>query len=105
MAGKARIPVDSWFDEDPDLELVSSERVKQVLAGTLGYDELESSEEQAAVRAMWDRGIKESVKNLRLDLEFAAEGREYVELDEDGRVVIRRPHETKGSEASSPRPD
>lgn len=77
------------FESSPG---VSLERVHRVLNGTLSYDEIDSRE-QAIVRSEWDRGVEEEIGRLRLDEEFAAEAREYVELDENGEVVVRSPGE------------
>lgn len=67
---------------------VTAERVSRVLAGTADYDDL-TLREQAVVRAEWDHRIESRVQGLRLDEEFEREGRAYVELDEEGRLVRR----------------
>lgn len=77
---------------------VSLERVSRVLDGTLSYDEIDARE-QAIVSIEWDRGIEEEIRGLRLDEEFEAEGREYVELDDNGEVVVRRPGESSSKAA------
>lgn len=64
--------------------------VAGVLRGTTSYDDL-GSEEQAVVRAYWTERMRELVDSLRLDEEFAAAQRPYVELDDDGRIVLRTP--------------
>ena len=61
---------------------------RQVLAGRASYDEV-SPTAQAMVRATWDEQFAQSVAELDLSSEFAAEGRSWVELDEDGNVVRR----------------
>lgn len=69
---------------------VSVDQVAKVLSGAGGYDAL-GTEEQAVVRAFWAERMKILAGDLRLDRDFAAEGRPYVELDDDGEVVRRDP--------------
>ncbi len=69
---------------------VSIEKVAEVLRGARDYDAL-GTEEQAVVRAYWAERMAALVGALRLDRKFAAEGRPYVELDNDGAVVRRDP--------------
>lgn len=45
----------------------------------------------AVDRAEWDERMDVRRKELNLAQEFAAEGRSYVELDDDGQVVRREP--------------
>ncbi|HMB54848.1 MAG TPA: hypothetical protein VKU40_16135, partial [Thermoanaerobaculia bacterium] len=52
------------------------------------YDALDDRQ-QAVVRAHWTERVEELSGKLRFDREFAAEGRSFVELDDDGRVVRR----------------
>jgi hypothetical protein len=54
------------------------------------YDDL-SPEDQAVVRAEWASAIDGRLDGLDLVQEFAAQGRSYVELDEDDHVVTRLP--------------
>lgn len=68
--------------------------VHQVLAGTMRYDDL-GSREQAVVRAEWERGIEEDIRQLDLKQRFDAAGQEYAELDENGQVVIRKPEKSR----------
>jgi transglutaminase-like putative cysteine protease len=67
---------------------VSVDHVAEVLRGTRTYDSL-SAKEQALVRTRWRERITALRDGLRLDREFAAAGRPYVELDDRGRVVRR----------------
>jgi ParD-like antitoxin of type II bacterial toxin-antitoxin system len=69
---------------------VSADHILQVLQGAHEYDRL-STEEQAIVRACWAERMTKLASALRLDREFAAEGRPYVELDASGNVVRRDP--------------
>ena len=69
---------------------VSVDKIAQVLRGAKDYDAL-STEEQAVVRAFWSERMAALTSTLRLDQKFAAEGRPYVELDEDGTVVRHGP--------------
>ena len=69
---------------------ISSQRVEEVLAGTACYDDL-VAEEQAMVRASWEKRVDDARERLRLDEKFIAEGRAYAELDENGEVVVRHP--------------
>lgn len=68
---------------------VSERHIAAVLAGKASYDELRD-EEQALVRAAWDEDIDSTRSTLRLDRRFATEGRPFAELDEGGRVAVRR---------------
>lgn len=69
---------------------VSVGDVAEVLAGERSYDALDT-EEQAVVRTFWAERMAALARDLRLDREFTAQGRPYVELDESGRVVRREP--------------
>ena len=69
---------------------VSIETVAEVLRGTKDYDTLDT-EEQAVVRACWSERMTALRDALRLDREFQAEGRPYVELDDEGHVTHRGP--------------
>lgn len=64
--------------------------VLAVLEGTGDYDTL-SNQEQAIVRASWAERIKQARAGLRLDRLLVEQGREVVELDADGAVVVRNP--------------
>lgn len=67
---------------------VSIRDVEAVLAGERSYDALRA-EEQAMVRASWSQRMKARREQLDLDEDFAAGGRAWVELDDDGKVVRR----------------
>ena len=69
---------------------ISIDHVVQVLRGTKDYDLL-SAEEQSVVRACWSEKMAALADALRLEEKFVAEGRPYVELDENGAVVRRVP--------------
>jgi hypothetical protein len=69
---------------------ISHARIAEVLGQGARYDDL-TSEEQAIVRAEWGERLEAQRQKLDLTLRFAREGRSYVELDEAGRVVVRRP--------------
>lgn len=69
-------------------ESISAAEIVAVLAGTQEYDSLDDKA-QAIVRALWDERSAALRSNLDLADQFAAEGRSYVELDDDGNVVVR----------------
>jgi len=72
---------------------VSARDIEAVLDGRSPYDELDPRE-QAVVRAEWSVRMVEARERLNLDAEFSAEGRSWVEADEDGNVVHRGPDRT-----------
>lgn len=67
---------------------ISPRQVAAVLAGSRRYDDLEP-EEQAVVRAEWAQRMDERREALDLAGRFAAAGRTWVEVDDDGNVVQR----------------
>jgi hypothetical protein len=69
---------------------VTSSRVAAVLRGERSYDSV-GKFEQALVRAVWEQRITELRSELDLAPEFTAAGRAWVEADESGRPVRRRP--------------
>lgn len=69
---------------------VSVPAIRAVLDGAASYDALPPME-QAIVRAAWDERMTELRDSLRLDLDLAAAGIAYAELDADGNVVVREP--------------
>jgi hypothetical protein len=69
---------------------VSHRAIAEVLANGSRYDDL-SEQEQAVVRAEWWHRLEARRAQLDLARRFAQEGRSYVELDERGRVVTRKP--------------
>lgn len=85
--------ISHWARVGRELEAsseVSVGDVARVLRGEKDYDTL-STEEQAVVRAFWSERMAALKDSLRLDRKFAAEGRPYVELDDDGEAVRRDP--------------
>ena len=56
--------------------------------GQVPYDELAPAA-QAERRAEWDRGMDARRAALNLEIEFLAEGRSWVELDDSGLIVHR----------------
>ena len=85
--------ISHWARVGRELEAsseVSVGDVARVLSGEKHYDTL-STKEQAMVRAFWSERMAPLADSLRLDRKFAAEGRPYVELDDDGEVVRRDP--------------
>lgn len=68
---------------------ISPRDVAAVLAGARSYDTL-SPKEQAVVRAEWSTRMTELRSALDLAKDFAAAGRTWVELADDGSVVERR---------------
>ncbi len=97
MSRSATQQITHWARIGRELEAsseVSTERVAQVLRGASDYDAL-NAEEQAVVRAFWAERMSSLTDALRLDRKFAAEGRPYVELDEDGNVVRHDPEPGK----------
>lgn len=93
MSRSAAQQIAHWARIGRELEFadsVSQRDIAEVLAGRREYDRL-TSYEQAVVRAEWAERIAAQRDALDLSLEFAREGRSYVELDEDGGVVRREP--------------
>ncbi|WP_420624395.1 hypothetical protein [Candidatus Poriferisodalis sp.] len=60
-----------------------------MLTGEADYDSLNFFE-QVVFRSRRDERISERLRNLDLEAVFAAEGRSYVELDDEGNVAERR---------------
>jgi len=60
---------------------------------TLSYDRLNASE-QAALRAVWDQTIVETIDQLDLAQTFAAARYRYAELDEQGNLRVVGPATT-----------
>jgi hypothetical protein len=63
--------------------------VARVLAGEMRYDDLSSSELQAAVRCTWSAGFAETLVGVDFESDFRAKGWTWSTLDEDGNVVTR----------------
>ncbi|WP_419839133.1 TA system antitoxin ParD family protein [Candidatus Poriferisodalis sp.] len=66
----------------------STRNVDQVLSGEADYDSLNFFE-QAIFRSKRDERTEDRLRDLDLEAVFANEGRSYVELDDEGRVVER----------------
>ncbi len=93
MSRSAAQQIAHWARVGRELEgssEVSVDAVAETLRGAKSYDSL-STKEQAVVRAHWRERMTELRNALRLDREFTAAGRSYVELDGRGRVVRRDP--------------
>ncbi len=75
---------------------ISARRIAQVLSGSHHYDELDA-EEQALVRAEWAERIEARRRDLDLAERFATQGRDWVELDDNGNIV------TCSSDARAPK--
>lgn len=69
---------------------VSHAAVADVLAGRQNYDDL-GAKEQAVVRAEWSERIALQRSALDLADEYTAQGRSWVELDDEGNVVRHSP--------------
>ena len=67
---------------------ISPREIAAVLAGSRSYDSL-NAKEQAVVRAEWAKQMTRRRDELNLAEEFAATGRTWVELDDDGNVIER----------------
>ncbi len=67
---------------------ISTHDIVEVLAGARSYDAL-TAKEQAVVRAEWAARAETRRDALDLAARFAAEGRSWVELDDEGNVVTR----------------
>ncbi|MEO7555396.1 MAG: hypothetical protein ABIV94_02165 [Acidimicrobiales bacterium] len=67
---------------------VSSKEIAEVLTGGRSYNSLDTKD-QALVRAEWSSRMDARREALNLAAQFAAEGRTWVELDDDGNVVER----------------
>ena len=81
VAHWARIGMEVESASDVDLAAII-----RVLAEGEGYDAL-TGDEQAVVRAEWSERIRAATEALRLDAVFAAEGRAWVELGDDGELI------------------
>lgn len=91
MSRSAAQQIAHWAKIGRELESaggVSARAITEVLAQRSSYDTL-TDEEQAIVRAEWAERIEERRAALDITGEFAAGGRSWVELDDDGQVVER----------------
>ncbi|WP_186629377.1 TA system antitoxin ParD family protein [Rhodococcus sp. BP22] len=68
---------------------VSTREISAVLAGRKSYDTL-SVREQAVTRAAWSERMESVTESLNFESEFSAEGRPFVEADEDGNVLAEQ---------------
>lgn len=85
--------VSHWARIGKELEAspsVSLRDIEQVLACEASYDDL-STREQAVVRAEWAARSEQRRRDLDFAAEFAAEGRSFVELDDEGNIVRHQP--------------
>ena len=81
--------ISHWARIGREFELaadVSHRDVTRVLACEGHYDDL-NSREQAIVRAEWAERTEQRRQSLNLAAVFAAEGRPYIDLDDEGNVV------------------
>jgi len=65
---------------------ISHKELSGVLAGSRSYDAL-NAKEQALVRAEWSERMNSLRGSLNLAEQFAAVGRTWVELDDEGNIV------------------
>lgn len=68
---------------------ITQRNIAEVLSGGRSYDAL-SAKEQAVVREEWSARMDARRQTLNLAGQFAAAGRTWVELDDDG-IVAERP--------------
>lgn len=59
-------------------------------SGEAHHDDL-GAREQAIVRSEWSGRMRRQLRRLNFAEQFEAEGRPYVELDDNGDVVRREP--------------
>jgi hypothetical protein len=67
---------------------ISYKEIAEVLGGSRSYDAL-GPRDQAIVRAEWSAKMETLRRDLNFAQKFAASGRTWVELDDDGNVVAR----------------
>lgn len=80
-----------WARIGREIEASSSLNVRDIVAvleGRRSYDDLDPKE-QAVVRAEWAERMTALHSGLDLETRFMSEGRNWVELDNDGVVVER----------------
>lgn len=97
MSRSAAQQITHWARIGREIEAadsISQRAIAEVLAGQRAYDAL-SAQEQAVVRAEWVERIEARRDVLDLAQEFTEQGRSYVELDDDGRVVRRHAGEDR----------
>ena len=91
MSRSAAQQIEHWARIGREVEAAAStshQAVAEVLAGSRNYDAL-TAREQALVRAEWAARLTATREGLDLAARFAAQGRTYVEADDEGRVVER----------------
>jgi hypothetical protein len=78
--------------------------IAEVLAGSRAYDTL-NAKEQAVVRAEWSARMETRREAMNLAEQFAAAGRTWVELDDNGTVIEGGPvkRERAAERSSTPR--
>jgi hypothetical protein len=81
---------------------ISHREIADILAGRASYDGLDPKE-QAVVRAEWAERMAVYREELDLPERFAAEGRTWVELDDDGRIIERDSTVVKSARAVAKR--
>jgi hypothetical protein len=94
--------VNHWARIGRELEAsksLSQRDIAQVLAGRSSYDAL-NAREQAVVRAEWSERMTALREGLDLAAEFSAAGQPWVEADQDGNVVARKPRKRAPRRAS-----
>ena len=67
---------------------ISFKEIAEVLEGSRSYDAL-GPRDRAIVRAEWSTRMDALRRELNLAQQFVASGRSWVELDDDGNVVVR----------------
>jgi hypothetical protein len=67
---------------------VNHRDIEAVLAGDGSYDALQERE-QAIVRGTWDEQVAERLSSLNLEKKFKAAGIDWVEADDEGKLVAR----------------
>lgn len=89
MSRSAAQQINHWARVGRELEAsptVSHAAIREALAGQRPYDDL-SEDEQAIVRAEWSDRLLAEPDGVDLTEAFAAEGRSYVGLDDDGTIA------------------
>lgn len=93
MSRSASQQVSHWARIGREIESSPSTSVRdieRVLSGEAHYDDL-GTHEQAIVRSEWSERMRGQLRALNFAEQFEAEGRPYVELDDNGDVVRREP--------------
>ena len=75
-------------------ESISAKEIGAVLAGARSYDSL-GPREQAVVRAEWTTRMDELRADVDLAASFRSAGQTWVELDDEGNVVVERDGTTR----------